>query len=139
SSHSHQSAAGATLESRGNAAMGFKQSKTTHHFLLKPDGGAIQVQANDPQDTASLGQIRTHFHRIAAAFATGDFQIPMMVHDTLPPGANAMKRLREKIRYTYEETPAGARVVIKTTDPSALDAIHDFLRYQIREHHTGDA
>jgi hypothetical protein len=62
----------------------------------------------------------------------------MMVHDTLPPGANAMKRLREKIRYTYEETPTGARVVIKTTDPSALDAIHDFLRYQIREHETGD-
>ena len=138
SSHSHQSAAGASLESRGNAAMGFAQSKTTHHFLLKPDGGAIQVQANDPQDTVSLGQIRKHFHHIADAFATGDFRIPMTVHDTLPPGTNAMKRLRSKIQYTYEETPTGARVVIKTTDPSALDAIHDFLRYQIREHETGD-
>jgi hypothetical protein len=138
SAHSHQSASESTLESRGNAAMGFEQSKTTHHFLLKPDGGAINVHANDPQDTVSLEQIREHFHRIAAAFAAGNFQIPMMVHDTLPPGANAMKRLREKIRYTYEETPTGARVVIKTTDPSALDAIHDFLRYQIREHETGD-
>jgi hypothetical protein len=36
-----------------------------------------------------LGQIRKHFHRIAAAFAAGDFQIPMIVHDTLRPGANA--------------------------------------------------
>src|SRR6266436_591118 len=72
SAHSHQSASGSTLESRGNAAMGFGQAKTTHHFLLKPDGGAIQVQANDPQDTVSLGQIRKHFHRIAAAFAAGD-------------------------------------------------------------------
>ena len=56
----------------------------------------------------------------------------------LPPGTSAMKRLREKILYNYEETPTGARVVIKTADPSALDAIHDFLRYQIREHETGD-
>ena len=136
--HSHQSASGPTLESRANAAMGFEQAKTTHHFLLKPDGGAIQVQANDPQDTVSLGQIRKHFHRIAAAFAAGNFQIPMIVHDTLPPGANAMKRLHKKIHYTYEEMPTGARVVIKTDDSSALDAIHDFLRYQIREHETSD-
>ena len=138
SAHSHQSASGPTLESRGSAAMGFEQAKTTHHFFLKSDGGAIQVQANDPQDTVSLGQIRKHFHGIAAAFAAGDFQIPMTVHDTLPPGANAMKRLHEKIHYTYEEMPTGARVVIKTDDSSALDAIHDFLRYQIREHETSD-
>jgi len=138
SAHSHQSASGSTLESRGNAAMGFEQSKTTHHFLLELDGGSIQVQTNDPQDTVRLDQIRNHFHRIAAAFAAGDFQIPMMVHDTLPPGANTMKRLSGKIQYTYAETPTGARVVIKTADPSALDAIHDFLRYQIREHETGD-
>ena len=135
--HAHGSAA-SSLENRGNAAMEFEQSKTTHHFLLKPDGGVIQVQANNPKDTVSREQIRKHFHHIAAAFSAGDFQIPMIVHDMLPPGATAMKRLREKIQYAYEETPSGARVVIKTADPSALDAIHDFLRYQIREHETGD-
>ena len=138
SAHSHQSASGSTLESRGGRAMGFEQSMTTHHFLLKPNGGAIQVQANDPQHTVIPGQIRKHFHRLAAPFAAGDFEIPLMVHDTVPPGANAMKRLREKIHYTYREMPTGARLVIKTADPSALDAIHDFLRYQIREQETGD-
>jgi hypothetical protein len=138
SGDSHQSASGTTLESRGNAAMGFEQSKTTHHFLLRPDGGVIQVQANDAQDTSSVGQIRKHFRHIASAFASGDFQIPMLVHDAIPPGTTAMQRLREKIQYTYAETTTGARVVIKTTDPSALDAIHDFLRYQIHEHGTGD-
>jgi hypothetical protein len=134
----HESTSGAALETRGNAAMGFEQSKTTHHFLLKPDGGAIQVQANDPQDAVSLGQIRMHLRRIATAFAEGDFQIPLMVHAAIPPGTSTMKRLRGKIQYVYEETPNGARVVIKTTDLSALDAIRDFLRYQIQEHETGD-
>ena len=138
SADSHQSASDVALETRGNAAMGFEQSKTTHHFLLKPDGGAIQVQANNPQDAVSLGQIRMHFRHIAAAFAEGDFQIPMMVHAAIPPGTSTMKRLRGRIQYAYEETPTGARVVIKTADPSALDAIHDFLRYQIHEHETGD-
>ena len=27
---------------------------------------------------------------------------------------------------------------IKTTNPDALKAIHDFLRFQIEDHHTGD-
>jgi hypothetical protein len=138
SADSHQSTSSTALKTRGNAAMGFEQSKTTHHFLLKPGGGAIQVQANDPQDGVSLGQIRMHFRRIATAFAEGDFQIPMIVHTAIPPDTSTMKRLRGKIQYVYEETPAGARVVIKTTDLSALDAIHDFLRYQIHEHETGD-
>ena len=138
STNSHHAASGTTLESRGNAGMGFEQSKTTHHFLLRPDGGVIQVQSNDAKDSVSLEQIRKHFHHIASAFASGDFQIPMLVHDAIPPGTSTMKRLREKIQYTYEETPTGARVVIKTADPSAMDAIHDFLRYQIHEHETGD-
>lgn len=138
SSHTHQGGSGATLEERGNAGMGFEQSKTTHHFLLKSDGGAIEVQANDAEDAASVKQIRAHLQHIAASFGGGDFQIPMLVHDDIPPGTTAMKRLREKIQYSYEEAPTGARVVIKTGDASALDAIHDFLRYQIREHETGD-
>jgi hypothetical protein len=49
-----------------------------------------------------------------------------------------MKRLREKIRYSFEETPAGGRVVIATPDKESLTAIHKFLRFQIEEHKTGD-
>jgi len=97
------SASGSTLESRGKAAMGFEPSKTTHHFLLSPRA-AHPGSGNDPQDTISLEQIRKHFQHIAAAFAAGNFQIPIMVHDTVPPGATAMKRLRGKIQYTYGET-----------------------------------
>jgi hypothetical protein len=29
-------------------------------------------------------------------------------------------------------------VTISTVDPDALDAVHDFLRFQIVEHETGD-
>ena len=34
---------------RGDQAMGFSREKTTHHFRLFKDGGAIEVVANDPR------------------------------------------------------------------------------------------
>ncbi len=126
------------MNQRGEQGMGFSQTATTHHFLLAATGGSIQVEANDPADSASRDQIRMHLRHIAAAFAAGDFQIPMFVHDTVPPGAPEMKRLRSKISYTYQETPRGGRVVISTRDKNALAAIHRFLRFQITEHKTGD-
>jgi hypothetical protein len=47
----------------------------------------------------------------------------------------AKKRL---IAYGYEDLPSGGSVVISTTDAGALKAIHEFIRYQITEHKTGD-
>ena len=37
------------INKRGDQVMGFDHLKTTHHFLLRPDGGVIQVEANDPK------------------------------------------------------------------------------------------
>ena len=128
----------AKMNERGEKGMGFSQSATTHHFLLKPDGGAIQVEANDPRDTAARDGIRIHLTHIAHAFSSGDFDIPMFVHDTEPPGVPDMKRLKDKITYSFEQTPNGGRVLIRTSDPAALAAIHKFLRFQIDEHQTKD-
>ena len=127
------------MNARGEQGMGFSQTTTTHHFLLKSDGGAIQVEANDPADAASRAQIQMHLAHIAKQFASGDFDIPMFVHDTIPPGVLDMKRLRDKITYKFEETPAGARVVITTAEPQALAAVQQFLRFQIAEHKTADS
>lgn len=104
------------MNERGEHAMGFSQNTTTHHFLLKPDGGVIQVEANDPKDTASRDNIRMHLGHIARMFADGDFDIPMFVHNTVPPGVQEMKQLQKRIQYTFEETPNGGRVIIGTTD-----------------------
>ena len=126
------------MNERGEKGMGFSQTATTHHFFLKPDGGVIQVEANSAADAANRDNIRMHLTHIAKAFANGDFDIPMFVHDTVPPDVPEMKRLREKIRYSFEETPTGGRVVIATADKDSLTAIHKFLRFQIEEHKTGD-
>jgi TusA-related sulfurtransferase len=119
--------------------MGFNQSKTTHHFRTLEDGGAIEVTVNDASDTADLAAIRDHLAQIAKQFAAGEFSSPMMTHGELPPGAAEMQNLKDKIAYTYEKLPLGARVKITTGDPQALAAVHKFLAYQIKEHRTGDA
>ena len=119
--------------------MGFSQTETTHHFLLKADGGVIQVEANDPKDTRNRDLIRMHLTHISQAFAAGDFSDPLAVHDKVPDGVPVMQRLKGDIHYTFEETPQGGRVLIKATNLQALDAIHEFLRFQVREHETGDS
>jgi hypothetical protein len=133
---SHDHARG--VETRGDQGMGFSHEKTTHHFRLSPEGGAIEVVAKDTSDSESQNQIRMHLSHIAKAFANGNFAIPMFVHDTVPPGVSAMKRRRGAIEYRYEEVAGGARVRLSTRDADALDAIHDFLRFQIADHETGD-
>ncbi|MGH9701942.1 MAG: hypothetical protein ACRD4K_01095 [Candidatus Acidiferrales bacterium] len=123
---------------RGNQAMGFSHEKTTHHFLLADDGGSIEIQANDPKDIASQDQIREHLGHIVKRFAAGDFEIPMFIHATTPPGVPVMKTLRDQIQYGYEKMDRSARVRITTKNAEALDAIHDFLRFQISDHQSGD-
>jgi hypothetical protein len=123
---------------RGEKGMGFSQTATTHHFLLKPNGGVISVSANDPKDAASRDQIRMHLRHIAHAFSAGDFNIPMFVHDQEPPGVPAMKRLAKAIEYQFRESDRGGEVVIASKSAEAVHAVHDFLIFQIREHKTGD-
>jgi len=129
----------ADVNRRGDQGMGFDHEKTTHHFQLMPDGGAIQVEANHPKDTASIDQIREHLNHIAQMFAAGDFTAPMMIHAQTPPGVAVMERLKAEIGYRFEETEAGGRIRITTANGEALAAIHEFLRFQIKDHGTSDS
>jgi hypothetical protein len=128
----------ADVEKHGDEAMGFPHDKTTHHFRLYSDGGAIEVSVNDNQDSQNLQAIRSHLTHIVTMFSNGEFSIPMFIHDRVPPGVSMMKEKRADISYSFEELPAGGKVRIKTANPDALKAIHEFLRFQIADHHTGD-
>jgi opacity protein-like surface antigen len=135
----HMSAAAANaVDERGDKGMGFSHMKTTHHFRIFSDGGAIEVTATDPTDEASLTQIRGHLAHIAQAFTAGNFDTPRFVHGRMPSGAAVMQQMKTKIRYSYEQLETGGRVRITTSDAKAITAVHEFLRFQINEHRTGD-
>ncbi len=124
---------------RGAQVMGFDQEKTTHHFYLYTDGGAIDVTVNDAADKTNLDAIRAHLPHIAMLFSEGNFQAPMLVHDTKVPGTAEMSKMKDRITYKYVEMPKGGRMNIITTDTEALKAVHAFLKFQIADHKTGDS
>ena len=127
-------------QGRGATVMGFDQKRTAHHFSLFNDGGAIEVDVKDPADTTNRDAIRSHLPHIATMFASGNFDAPMLVHDSNHvPGTKVMATLKDRIRYAYVEVPAGGRVNIMTSDREALNAVHKFLKFQIAEHKTGDS
>jgi len=128
----------AAMMKRGDAGMGFSQDKTTHHFLLLKNGGTIQVSANDPKDETSKDHIRMHLSHVAEMFSEGNFDTPMFIHGTTPPGVPTMAKLHDEIHYHYQETDTGGKITIETANPKALEGVHEFLRFQITEHRTGD-
>ena len=122
----------------GDQVMGFSHEKVTHHFVLTADGGLIEVRANDLKDTASLDQIRAHFQHIVGMFAEGNFNAPMLVHSQNVPGTATLTRLKADLHWDLQQLPRGARITVTADNKEALDAVHEFLRFQIADHGTGD-
>jgi hypothetical protein len=128
----------AQLDQRGDHEMGFSHERTTHHFELNQDGGLIEVRSSDVRDTESRAQIRSHFRHIVKMFSEGNFNVPMLVHAQDVPGTATMSRLKNQLHWALQETPRGARITITADNKPALDAVHEFLRFQIEDHQTGD-
>jgi hypothetical protein len=103
----------ADVEKHGDRAMGFPHDETT--------------------------AIRSHLEHIVRLFSHADFSIPIFVHDQVPPGIPVMKEKRDQISYSLEEISGCARLSIQTRNGEAVKAVHDFLRFPIEDHHTGDA
>jgi hypothetical protein len=126
------------VNERGDRVMGFSHKKTEHHFCLLRDGGVIEVAAKDSQDGESRDQIRRHLNHISRKFTDGNFNAPMLIHGQPPPGVPAMKTLKANISYRFEETERGARIIIASENSEAVAAVHEFLRFQLHDHKTGD-
>jgi len=126
------------VKEHGDKVMGFSHDKTTHHFVLTQDGGLIEARVNDLKDAASLSEIRDHFQHIVRMFADGNFNAPMLVHSKDVPGTAVMTHLKSELHWELQEIPRGARITITADNKDALDAVHDFLRFQIADHQTGD-
>ena len=129
----------AKVNEDGEKAMGFSHMKTKHQFILLKDGGAIQVKVNDSEDAESLSKVRKHLSEIPKMFSEGNFEHPIATHGKEPTGVPIMKKLKAEIEYKFEEIENGGRVRISTRNAEALDAIHNFLKFQIDDHETGDS
>ena len=72
-------------------------------------------------------------------FSEGEFDAPMLIHEKVAPGVPVMKELKAAIRYDFQPTERGGSVLLSTKNARALEAVHQFLRFQIEDHKTGDS
>lgn len=124
----------AGVQRRGAMVMGVNQYTSHHVFEPLPDGGRIELERG-VDDSAGVAQIRHHMELIAGRFAEGDFRLPGIVHDREVPGTRIMAERRAAISYTVEVLPRGGAVRVRSGDSVAVQAIHDFLAFQRRDHH----
>jgi hypothetical protein len=48
-----------------------------------------------------------------------------------------MAARRADITYTVEDLPRGAALRLRSSSPAVVSAIHEFLAFQRRDHHSG--
>ena len=125
----------AALQQRGEHVMGVDQYTSAHVFEDLPDGGRVVLDRDDATDTAAIATIRAHMRDIATDFRAGDFTKPFAVHAEQVPGTGEMRARKAAITYEPIDRPRGGEVRIKSTDPKAVAAIHQFLAFQRQEHH----
>jgi hypothetical protein len=128
----------ADVDHRHDEATGVSHEGALHHFGLAKDGGSIRLEVTDASATEARDRIREHLQMVARSFAAGDFALPTLIHDQVPPGVDVMKTHKDVILYAYAPSEKGGIVSISTRDAEALDAVHEFLRFQIRDHGTND-
>jgi hypothetical protein len=122
------------VQARGEVAMGVNQYTSRHIFESLPDGGRIELQ-RERDDSAGTARIRRHMQQIAAQFAAGDFRLPGYVHARGVPGTAVMAAKRAVISYAVESLPRGAALRLRSDEPAAVQAIHEFLAFQRQDHH----
>ena len=135
SARSQSDSAFAAMQARGETVMGVDQYASAHVFEDLVDGGRIVLDVSNASDTAGIVAIRHHMHDIATAFRAGDFAGPFRVHAHVVPGTSVMAARRTSITYDATDRPHGAEVRIRTTDLTAVAAIHAFLAFQRTAHH----
>jgi hypothetical protein len=121
-----------------SSGMNFDQDKTVHHFRLAEDGGAIEIEVRRAADVALRDTVRMHLQHLSLELAAGNFGKPVATHNEMPDGAADLIRLAGGIGYRFESMKNGGRIRIRAVGREARAAVHAFLRYQIREHATGD-
>jgi hypothetical protein len=124
----------AAVQRRGESVMGVDQYTSKHVFEDLADGGRIVLDRDDASDTASIRTIRAHIRDIESSFQRGNFAAPGLVHAREVPGTKVLAAKRSAITYSAIDRPRGAELRIRTTDPTAVVAVHEFLAFQRSDH-----
>lgn len=124
----------AEVAERGATIMPFDLGATTHVFTPTEDGGLQVVRADDPSDTEQIAAVRRHLQAEARRFARGDFSDPARIHGMDMPGLRTLSRHADEVQISYAPRPDGAELRYRSTDPTLVEALHDWFDAQVMDH-----
>jgi hypothetical protein len=117
----------------------FDKTRTKLHFELLPNGGAIDLTAKSPPNAKTEEELQALAQYISASLASGNFALQIFVEPVAPPNLPQLTKHKDDFAYQIEKVANTTRIRIATTDMVALQALHDFLRFEIVAHKTGDS
>jgi hypothetical protein len=102
----------ADVEKHGDEAMGFPHDKTSHHFHLYSDGGAIEVTVNDSKNSQNVQAIRSHLRAMARiAWVSSSRLVHLQPAVVLPPAVERLDRGTGEGERKVEAADLGCGVV----------------------------
>jgi len=120
---------------RGSHVMPFNLEQTTHIFSKTDQGGVQQVIVKDKANSEQIKLIREHLSKISHEFMQGDFSNPAKIHgDTMPGLAELRKAKQGDIKIDYKELADGAQITYSTSQPTLIEAIHQWFDAQLSDH-----
>ena len=120
----------------------YDRHRVVHHVYLYPDGGMMTLTVSDPSDAETRKAVRAFVQRVSQLMVMGDLtRLREQFGDAVPGLDRIAEARRRKATITVRSsTPdEGSQIVFSTMDPVVLQALHEFLRFQITDLNTGDS
>ena len=125
----------ADVAQRGPDVMPFSLSATQHVFTKTAQGGVQRVVAKRSSDAEQIKLVRGHLRDIQHQFLAGDFSGPAHIHGQEMPGLAELKAApKGKLRIDFRELPAGAELTYRTSEPTLVQALHQWFDAQLSDH-----
>lgn len=124
----------ATVREKGAKVMPFELGKTIHTFEQRLDGGDQTVSVRNTKDSQQLKLVREHLKKIAKEFQAGNFSDPATIHGNVMPGLITLKNNPTKFTVTYVELTYGAKIEFRSSDPTIITALHQWVDAQVKDH-----
>jgi hypothetical protein len=118
----------------GSNVMPFSINNTVHIFEKTITGGIQTIEVKDPKNTIDLPKIRDHLQKEVANFNEGNFEDPSKVHGANMPGLDILKTNYSKLKSTYLQTPAGAKITYESSDEVTKSALYSWFDAQLSDH-----
>ncbi len=107
--------------------------KHTRVFVAEPQGGRIRYEFTETDGGESQAEALKHYVQdlelLGRRFERGQFSMVLLPGMTDTPEYASMVQNAGAFQYSVEKSPTGPELVIRTAQPAARAALHDYLKY----------